>query len=74
VSSNPSRELLWSPGLASVPIQVVRRRSWSGVHRSEATAGAGLLDRLLADDYARSGMEVLTLDPTPASLPKPRFP
>ena len=28
----------------------------------EASRGAGLLDRLIADDYARSGTEVLTLD------------
>lgn len=28
----------------------------------EASRGAGLLDRLIVDDYARGGMEVLTLD------------
>lgn len=32
------------------------------VEALEASRGAGLLDRLIADDYARGGMEVLTLD------------
>ena len=35
----------------------------------EATGGPGLLDRLIADDYARSGLEVLTLDRKMANLP-----
>ena len=37
-----------------------------------ASGGAGLLDRLIADDYSRSGLEVLTLDRKMASLPKTR--
>ncbi len=35
----------------------------------EASAGAGLLDRLIADDYSRAGLEVLTLDRRMGSLP-----
>ena len=38
----------------------------------QASAGAGLIDRLIVDDYARSGLEVLTLDRKMASLPKTR--
>ncbi len=34
----------------------------------EASGGAGLFDRLIADDYARAGMEVLTLDRRMAAL------
>ncbi len=34
----------------------------------EATDGAGLLDRLIADDYARAGLETLTLDRKMARL------
>lgn len=34
----------------------------SVVEALETSRGAGLLDRLIADDYARGGMEVLTLD------------
>ena len=33
-----------------------------------ATRGAGLFDRLIADDYSRAGLEVLTLDRRMASL------
>ena len=35
----------------------------------EATGGLGLFDRLIADDYARADLHVLTLDRTMASLP-----
>ena len=34
-----------------------------------ATAGPGLFDRLIADDYAQSGLETLTLDRQMATLP-----
>ena len=34
----------------------------------EASGGPGLLDRLIADDYSRAGLEVLTLDRKMASL------
>ncbi len=37
-----------------------------------ATRGAGLFDRLIADDYSRAGLEVLTLDRRMASLPEVR--
>lgn len=33
-----------------------------------ATGGAGLFDRLIADDYTRAGLEVLTLDRKMAAL------
>ncbi len=35
----------------------------------EAADGPGLFDRLIADEYSRSGVEVLTLDRKMASLP-----
>ena len=35
----------------------------------ETSGGPGLFDRLIADDYARSGLETLTLDRRMASLP-----
>ena len=35
-----------------------------------ASGGPGLFDRLIADDYSRSGMETLTLDKRMAALPK----
>ena len=35
----------------------------------EAASGPGLFDRLIAEEYARSGVEVLTLDRRMASLP-----
>ena len=35
----------------------------------ESSGGPGLFDRLIADDYARSGLETLTLDRRMASLP-----
>ena len=38
----------------------------------EASGGAGLFDRLIADDYARAGMEVLTLDRRMSALPGAR--
>ncbi len=34
----------------------------------EASGGPGLLDRLIADDYSRAGLEALTLDRKMASL------
>ena len=34
----------------------------------EATGGPGLFDRLIVDEYSRSGLEVLTLDRKMASL------
>lgn len=39
----------------------------------DASGGAGLLDRLIADDYARSDLDTLTLDKAMASLPRARF-
>ena len=38
----------------------------------EARRGAGLLDRLIADDYARSGLAALTLDRKMSALPEAR--
>ncbi len=38
----------------------------------DATDGAGLFDRLIADEYTRAGMEVLTLDRRMAALPGAR--
>ncbi len=38
----------------------------------DAAGGAGLLDRLIADDYARADLAVLTLDRKMASLPNVR--
>ena len=38
----------------------------------ETASGAGLLDRLIADDYARADMETLTLDRKMAALPGAR--
>lgn len=38
----------------------------------DATAGAGLFDRLIADEYTRAGTEVLTLDRRMAALPGAR--
>ncbi len=35
----------------------------------EDSGGAGLLDRLIADDYRRAGLETLTLDRQMSSLP-----
>ena len=35
----------------------------------EAASGPGLFDRLIAEEYARAGVEVLTLDRRMASLP-----
>lgn len=39
----------------------------------DASGGAGLLDRLIADDYARSDLDTLTLDKAMASLPSARL-
>lgn len=44
----------------------------SVIEALEATGGAGLFDRLIADDYARAGMEVLTLDRRMSALPGAR--
>ena len=38
-----------------------------------SAAGPGLFDRLIADDYARAGLETLTLDQQMASLPAARL-
>ena len=38
-----------------------------------ASGGAGLFDRLIAEGYARAGMETLTLDRQMASLPQARL-
>ena len=38
----------------------------------EASGGPGLFDRLIADEYARAGLEVLTLDRKMAALPAAR--
>ena len=38
----------------------------------EASDGPGLFDRLIADDYARADLEVLTLDRKMAALPRVR--
>ncbi len=38
-----------------------------------ATTGPGLFDRLIADDYAQSGLETLTLDRQMATLPTTRL-
>ena len=38
----------------------------------DAAAGAGLFDRLIANDYARAGLETLTLDRSMASLSNAR--
>lgn len=35
----------------------------------QATGGAGLMDRLIAQDYSRAGLETLTLDRRMGSLP-----
>ena len=35
----------------------------------ETSGGAGLFDRLIADEYPRAGLQVLTLDRQMASLP-----
>jgi predicted nucleic acid-binding protein len=40
----------------------------SVVEALQTSRGAGLLDRLIADDYGRSGMEILTLDRKMAAL------
>ena len=37
-----------------------------------AYGGAGLFDRLIADDYQRAGLEVITLDRRMAGLPNVR--
>jgi len=38
-----------------------------------STGGAGLVDRLIADDYSREDLDVLTLDRAMASLPRVRI-
>ena len=35
----------------------------------EASGGPGLFDRLIADDYSRAGLEILTFDRKMTSLP-----
>ena len=38
----------------------------------QARGGPGLFDRLIANDYSRSGMDTLTLDRRTSSLPRVR--
>ena len=45
----------------------------SVIEALKASGGAGLFDRLIADDYSRAGMEVLTLDQKMAALPDVRY-
>ena len=42
---------------------------YSAVAAIGSSSGAGLLDRLIADDYARAGLTALTLDGKMSSLP-----
>ncbi len=44
----------------------------SVIEALHASGGAGLFDRLIADDYSRAGMQVLTLDQKMAALPDVR--
>lgn len=44
----------------------------SVIEALKATGGAGLFNRLIADDYTRAGMEVLTLDRKMVALPDVR--
>lgn len=44
----------------------------STIEALSATRGAGLLDRLIANDYSRAEMDTLTLDRRMASLPAVR--
>ena len=41
----------------------------SAIDALSATQGAGLFDRLIADDYSRVGLETVTLDRKMAALP-----
>ena len=43
-------------------LHVALRSGRTAIAAPEASDGAGLLDRLIADDYARAGLETLTLD------------
>ena len=45
----------------------------SVIEALKASGSAGLFDRLIADDYSRAGMEVLTLDQKMAALPDVRY-
>ena len=45
----------------------------SVIEALEATGGPGLFDRLITDDYARAGLNTLTLDRTMAGLPDARL-
>ena len=42
---------------------------WAVFAALEASGGAGLFDRLIADEYARASLRVLTLDRQMAALP-----
>ena len=44
----------------------------SAIAALEASGGPGVFDRLIADDYSREGLEVLTLDRKMANLPDVR--
>ena len=41
----------------------------SAIVALKASGGAGLFDRLIADEYSRAGLQVLTLDRQMANLP-----
>ena len=51
---------------------VAPRNGPSLVAALEVSRGCGLLDRLIADDYHRAGLETLTLDRKMAALPRAR--
>ena len=44
----------------------------SAIAALESSGGPGLFDRLIADEYSRAGMEVLTLDRKMTALPATR--
>ncbi len=53
---------------------LVAPRNGAGVLAAiEARGGAGLLDRLIADDYRRAGLVTLTLDRKMGCLPEARL-
>ena len=52
---------------------VVPLNGRSVIEALQASGGPGLLDRLIADNYSRAGMETLTLDRRMASLPDARL-
>ena len=56
----------------SVLVRLLTRDRRSVIDALEASGGTGLFGRLIADDYSRAGMEVLTLDRKMAALPDAR--